>query len=459
MQLSRLAYTLVGVLLVPFLMTYLWLRGRRAQAYRQHWMERFWGPVSGAQSLAFEGDGPVLWLHAVSVGETQAAVPLLRAWLDAKGAGARVVMTHTTPTGRQTGASLCEDLLVGPNPRLVQCYLPYDLPWANRRFLKWTGAELGLLMETELWPNLLAQTQQAGLTMVLINARLSARSARQMHRFAWLARPALARLDLICAQTQDDARRFQQVGYTGGMVVTGSLKFDVSIDESKAALGQQWRTGWSFDQVWLVVSSREDEEQELFAAWQRARLGQSMTAAEQTAHVQASRLGQTLLVVVPRHPERFDRVVQLAEQAGLQVARRSVTHQLTAETQVWVGDSLGEMAAYVAASDLALMGGSLQPLGGQNPIEVCAQGRPVFMGPHMFNFHQMARLLKEKGAGIGIGSYDAFVEQASQLAADAQRFAVACEQARAFVIEHRGATQRTLEALLSLGGSSRGVGG
>ena len=434
-------------------MAYLWLRGRHAPAYREHWLERFWGPTNAAGASAFDSDGPVLWLHAVSVGETQAAVPLLRAWLDAQGPRARVVMTHTTPTGRQTGASLCEDLLAGPVPRVVQCYLPYDLPWANRRFLRWAGAQLGLLMETELWPNLLAQAKQAGLTMVLINARLSARSARQMHRFTWLARPALSKLDLICAQTQDDAKRFQQVGYGGQMVVTGSLKFDVSIDESKSALGRQWRSGWSFAQVWLVVSSRDDEEQELFAAWQRARLGQSMTATEPTTDVQASRLGQTLLVVVPRHPERFDRVVQLAEQAGLQVARRSVTHRLTAETQVWVGDSLGEMAAYVAACDLALMGGSLKPLGGQNPIEVCAQGRPVFMGPHMFNFHQMARLLKEKGAGVGVGSYDAFVEQASQLAAHEQRFALAREQASAFVIEHRGATQRTLQALLRLRGS------
>ena len=144
---------------------------------------------------------------------------------------------------------------------------------------------------------------------------------------------------------------------------------------------------------------------------------------------------------------------QLASQLGLQVARRSVSQALTVETQVWVGDSLGEMAAYVAASDLALMGGSLKPLGGQNPIEVCAQGRPVFMGPHMFNFHQIARLLKEKGAGVGVGSYDAFVEQASQLAADGQRSTLAREQASAFVIEHRGATQRTLQALLGLGSS------
>ncbi|MGA0013578.1 MAG: 3-deoxy-D-manno-octulosonic acid transferase [Burkholderiaceae bacterium] len=440
MQLSRLVYTLVGSLLVPFLMAYLWLRGRRAPAYRDHWLERFWGPAASAGSRAFDSAGPVLWLHAVSVGETQAAVPLLRAWLDAKGPQARVVMTHTTPTGRQTGASLCEDLLSGPDPRLVQCYLPYDLPWANRRFLKWTGAQLGLLMETELWPNLLAQAKQAGLTMVLINARLSARSARQMHRFAWLARPALAQLDLICAQTQDDARRFQQVGYKGQLVVTGSLKFDLSIDESKSALGQQWRSGWSFAQVWLVVSSRDDEEQDLFAAWQRAAADRRLPT-------------NTLLIVVPRHPERFDRVFQLASQLGLQVARRSISQALTVETQVWVGDSLGEMAAYVAASDLALMGGSLKPLGGQNPIEVCAQGRPVFMGPHMFNFHQIARLLKEKGAGVGVGSYDAFVEQASQLAADGQRLALAREQASAFVIEHRGATQRTLQALLGLGSS------
>ncbi|MEY4083550.1 MAG: hypothetical protein RL483_919 [Pseudomonadota bacterium] len=437
-QLARLVYRFVGLLLVPLLMVYLWHRGRRAPAYRDHWLERFWGPTQSDFAHP-RNSGPVLWVHAVSVGETQAVVPLLRAWLQANGPSARLVMTHTTPTGRQTGAQLCADWLRGPNPRMVQVYLPYDLPWANHRFLRWSGASQGLLMETELWPNLLAQAADHGVSVVLINARLSARSARQMQRLAWLARPALARLAMVCAQTPADAQRFVAVGYQGPVRVTGSLKFDLSIDAGLATLGRDWRSSWTFERVWLMASSREDEERPLFEAWARAK------AAGELAP-------KTLLIVVPRHPERFESAVLMAQASGLVVSRRSEQVALAPETEVWVGDSLGEMAAYVAASDLALMGGSIAPLGGQNPIEICAQGRPVFFGRHMFNFHQIARMLQEVRAGFLVADHQDFIRQATRLSQDPSGQQKAAQEAQAFVLAHRGATERTLAALLEAPG-------
>jgi 3-deoxy-D-manno-octulosonic-acid transferase len=294
-------------------------------------------------------------------------------------------------------------------------------------------------METELWPNLLAQAADHGVSVVLINARLSARSARQMQRLAWLARPALARLAMVCAQTPADAQRFVAVGYQGPVRVTGSLKFDLSIDAGLATLGRDWRSSWTFERVWLMASSREDEERPLFEAWARAK------AAGELAP-------KTLLIVVPRHPERFESAVLMAQASGLVVSRRSEQVALAPETEVWVGDSLGEMAAYVAASDLALMGGSIAPLGGQNPIEICAQGRPVFFGRHMFNFHQIARMLQEVRAGFLVADHQDFIRQATRLSQDPSGQQKAAQEAQAFVLAHRGATERTLAALLEAPG-------
>jgi 3-deoxy-D-manno-octulosonic-acid transferase len=424
----RSLYTLVGVLLLPLLAGYLLWRGRRQTAYLAHWSERFWGGGAGCRAFD-DADANVLWLHAVSVGETRAAEPLIRRWLEAAGAGACVVLTHTTPTGRETGRKCFEDLL--GDGRLVQAYLPYDLPWANARFLDWARPSVGLLMETELWPNLLAQAHSRDLPMALINARLSARSARKLQQFGALARPTLGYLGLVLAQSQSDADRFRAAAYAGDLQVTGSLKFDVSPDAAQVAMGRGWRLQWSRPRAWLVVSSRDDEEIRIARAWL------------------AARLSDTLLVVVPRHPQRFDRVAQLLTREGLHVVRRSERLALDASVDCWLGDSLGEMAAYVAATDLALVGGSLSPLGGQNPIEVCAQGKPVFFGPHMFNFHAIAEELSASGAGTQVRDAAAWLAAAEQLAAKPEAYAASATAAANFGQTHHGATDRTYRALMT----------
>lgn len=412
---------------MPLLAAYLIWRSIRQPSYRSGWGERFlgWAPLSHSR---LSGSGRRLWVHAVSVGETRAAEPLIRMWLAQANADDQLILTHTTPTGMETGRSLFSDL---PPGRWVQGFLPYDLPWANAAFFRWARPSVGLLMETELWPNLLAQAKDAGIPMVLANARLSERSLRKFLRFRGLAQPALDSLDLLLPQTQADSGRFAAAGFSGRQTITGNLKFDVVTPSRLLRLGSEWRSGWPHAAVLLAASTRDDEETMIFEAWRNRPAG----------------LAKALLLLVPRHPQRFERVVHLAMRAQLKVACRSQTTHLDADTDCWIGDSLGEMTAYVAASDLALMGGSLIAGGGQNPIEVCAQGRPVFFGPHMFNFQSIARDLIRSGAGFEVVSAEAWFAGAAKLLESEQNFEAARGAAKSYVASHQGSSERTHLAL------------
>lgn len=440
---SRIVYTGFALTALPMLAGHLLWRGFRQPAYRQHWSERFLGPLGGwapTGRVAFGElpDRQVLWIHAVSVGETRAAAPLVMHWLE-KGENFRVVLTHTTPTGRETGADIfsrwSSSNRTGPH-QIIQCYLPYDFPWANKAFLAWSSPTLGVLMETELWPNLLAQAEQRNVPVVLINARLSPRSARRLSQFSWLARPAVARLKGIAAQTESDARGFLEVADSILRVeIVGNMKFDLEIPEESLRCGERWRRSFPGRRIWLAASTRDDEEAEILGAWQRARSGRRIEPRD-------------LLVIVPRHPQRFERVARLiADQEFLSLRR----HELdtipeglcTDSIEVLLGDSLGDMFAYLCFSDLVLMGGSIPALGGQNPIEACAAGRPVFYGPHMFNFHQIARLLTESGAGCEVSNYDEWIDSGVQLLGDPKALQARSEISQAFAHRHRGATART----------------
>lgn len=452
---ARAIYSIFGISLLPFLVAHLLWRGLKQPDYRCHWAERFFGTSVqrskyGTQtSTAFPANAglQVLWIHAVSVGETRAAAPLIDSWL-AKDESHRVVLTHTTPTGRETGQSLFAKWLAMDTPRMVQRYLPYDLIWANAMFFAWAQPALGVLMETELWPNLLAQAQQRRIPVVLINARLSPRSAKRLVQFSWLARPAIARLAGIAAQTQADVQGFRDAIERHGMrsphakslgpqmQVVGNMKFDVDVPQSMRDLGDQWRKMAGRPFVWLAASTRDDEESQICESWQRA--------------MKEGRLSRDhLLVIVPRHPQRFDRVVRLVEASGLTVQRRS-DWDPTRPTDVLVGDSLGEMFAYLQMADLVLMGGSLPALGGQNPVEACAVGRPVFFGPNMFNFFQIARSLKACGVGREIRSTDDWIDDGARLLADVNGYAEVRQSAQEFARTHRGATMRTAEFLDSI---------
>jgi 3-deoxy-D-manno-octulosonic-acid transferase len=409
----RLLYTLALWLILPVLLLRLLWRARRQPAYLEHVAERF-----GFYRQRIEG--PCLWIHAVSVGETRAAEPLIRA-LRARHPGYRILLTHMTPTGRETGAALFGDTV-------TQCYLPYDYPGAVARFFGHFQPRLGLLMETELWPNLVACAVAQGLPLCLVNARLSERSARGYQRTGLLARDVLRGLYAVAAQTEADAQRLRALG-AQRVTVAGNLKFEVEVPAEELARGAAWRASLGARPVILAASTREGEEAQLLEAW---------TAAPR---------GEVLLVIVPRHPQRFDEVAALIDRRGLRQQRRSQALQIGADTEVLLGDSLGEMYFYYAASDVALLGGSFQPHGAQNLIEPCALGRAVVLGPSTYNFAEAAAAAVAAGAALQVPDLARGVETALRLLDEPQRLAACGAAGRAFAMAHQGAAQRILGLL------------
>lgn len=409
----RVLYTLAWLLLLPVAFAYLAWRARRQPEYLAHWGER----LGAAPSL---GSRPVIWVHAVSVGETRAAVPLVQALLRDH-PQCTLLMTHATPTGRATGRELFGD-------RITQAYLPYDLPWLVGRFLARARPRIGVFLETEVWPNLYAGCRARGLPLFLVNARLSARSAAGYTRFAPLIRPALAGLAGCAAQTGADATRLAALG-ASRVQVTGNLKFDfdppADTADRVAALGKL--LGRRF--VWLAASTRDGEE------------GLILDALVQLD------LTDLLLVLVPRHPQRFDPVARLIQSRGLTWARRSEGGPVPPTTRVLLGDSMGEMPVYYGACDLAFVGGSLLPLGGQNLIEACAAGRPVLIGPHTFNFAEAAELAVAAGAARRVADVSELVAAVRELHGDPEALAAMGMAGLGFAAAHRGATRRVLAML------------
>ena len=434
--LARAAYALLLRAATPLYFLRLWWRGRREPAYREHWGERLGVPgVPGMSGTLGVKPAPGrLWLHAVSLGETLAAAPLIEALREQR-PGLRLLLTHSTATGREAGTLLLRE---GD----LQVWLPYDTPGAVRRFQRAHQPAAGVVMETEIWPNLLHAAQAAGVPMVLANARLSARSAAKGERLAVLLHAALARFSVVLAQTEADAQRLREAG-AQGVQVMGNLKFDITPLPELLARGQAWRELLARPVV-LGAVTREGEEAMLLSAWA------------------AVPMPRPLLLLVPRHPQRFDEVAALATQAGFSVQRRSAWAETpsvaSAAADVWLGDSLGEMALYYAISDVALLGGSFAPLGGQNLIEAAACGCPLLMGPHTFNFAQAAVDALAAGAAERLPDVPAAVARAVALAAGSarpDRTAISA-RAQAFAAAHRGAARRMAAQVLALSAHGRG---
>ncbi len=359
----------------------------------------------------------------MSLGETRAAAALVQA-LRERDATLRFLFTHSTATGREAGVALLQ-------PGDVQAWLPYDTPGAVRRFLRAHRPRLGVLMETETWPNLLHEARQQRVAMVLANARLSERSQRKGQRWQALLRPAVGSLALVLAQTEGDARRLREAG-ASAVEVLGNLKFDLTPDPVLLARGRAWRALFERPAV-LAAVTREGEEAALVNAWK------------------ALPPPRPLLVIVPRHPQRFDEVAGLVAVAGLALQRRSTWADMpppgAAAADVWLGDSMREMALYYALADVALLGGSFAPLGGQNLIEAAACGCPMVMGPHTFNFELAAELAIEAGAARRVADLDEGLRVALQIARQRSVPDPACE---AFAAAHRGAAGRMADRLLDL---------
>jgi len=406
---ARFLYTVIFYLATPLILLRLLWRARRQPEYLQHLGER-WG---------FFGKRPrpaLIWVHAVSVGETRAVQPLIEA-LRSSWPEHRILLTGMTPTGRAAGQDVYGD-------SVIQAYLPYDMPGAVERFFRHFSPAFGVLMETEIWPNLLAAAAQRNVPVMLANARLSARSARGYARISALVRPAFAALSAVAAQTPQDALRLRELGAVN-VEVCGNLKFDVAPAPEKLALGKSWRSVLGGRPVWLAASTREGEEPLILAAWR------------------ALAMPEALLVLVPRHPQRFAEVAGLLAAAGISYRQRSAAMP-EAATEVWLGDSMGEMAAYFAMADFAFIGGSLLPLGGQNLIEAAACACAVLVGPHTFNFKQATEDAIVAGAARRVQDTAELALQARQLFADRPALAAMRQAAGNFAAAHRGATSRTL---------------
>jgi 3-deoxy-D-manno-octulosonic-acid transferase len=444
--LARQAYSLLLRLATPAYLWRIWSRGKVEPLYRQQWPARLglysgayraaWRSGAGGADAAHAGaaakaDRPVLWLHAVSLGEARAAAPLIQA-LRARQPGMRLLLTHGTATGREAGQAL---LQAGD----VQTWFPYDTPGAVRRFLRQHQPDVGVLMETEVWPNVQHVARQMCVPMVLANARLSDKSLRQGQRFAALMRPAAQALRLVLAQTGDDARRLRQMG-APHVDVAGNVKFDMSPAPQLLALGQAWQRA-SERPIVLAASTREGEEVGLLDAW----LAQGQAVARQTSQL-APRLW-----VVPRHPQRFDEVAALVAAKGLSLSRRSSWPQGQPDAQacqadVWLGDSMGEMPAYYAAARIALLGGSFAPLGGQNLIEAAACGCPLIMGPSTFNFADAAQGSEAAGAAVRVSNWAEAIDLVAEFC-DAKRQQAAAKAALAFAQNHKGAAERMAQSI------------
>ncbi|MEE4818025.1 lipid IV(A) 3-deoxy-D-manno-octulosonic acid transferase [Pseudomonas alliivorans] len=418
---NRTLYTFLFHLGLPLVALRLWLRARKAPAYRQRIGERF------AMSLPpMQRSG--IWVHAVSVGESIAAAPMIRALL-AQYAELPITVTCMTPTGSERIKAMFAN-----EPRIQHCYLPYDLPWAAARFLDHVQPRLGIIMETELWPNHIHQCSKRGIPVVLANARLSERSARGYGRFAKLTRPMLAEMDWFAVQTEAEAQRFRDLGARPECVtVTGSIKFDLSIDpallERAAGLREEWQAVQR--PVWIAASTHAGEDESVLAAHRTLLL----------SHPDA------LLILVPRHPERFDSVHVLCQQQGFTTIRRSGTQAVTPDVSVLLGDTMGELLFLYALADTAFVGGSLVPNGGHNLLEPAALAKPVLSGPHLFNFLEIAALLRSAGALTEV-SDSAALAGAVQRLFDQPGLAQTMAEAGLGVMKaNQGALQRLLDGV------------
>ncbi|WP_347467795.1 lipid IV(A) 3-deoxy-D-manno-octulosonic acid transferase [Burkholderia stagnalis] len=429
----RVIYRALWWLVAPLAVVRLIVRSRKERGYREHIGERFGcGPGRGPDDRA-----PLIWVHAVSVGETRAAQPLIDALMKAR-PDARILLTHMTPSGRATGTQIFGD-------RVLRCYLPYDMPGAVRRFLRAWRPTLGLVMETEVWPTLIDECRRADVPLVLTNARMSARSYKRAAKFGAATRDVFGGFSRVLAQSPADAERLTSLG-ARNVAVLGNLKFDMTTPPELAARGRAWRDAIGTRPVWVAASTRENEEALVLQAFD------------------AVKTPDALLILVPRHPQRFGEVEALVARSNRKCVRRSAwaadaaalaagrpaAPPLPSDVTVLLGDSMGELGAYYAAADVAFIGGSLLPLGGQNLIEACAVGVPVLIGPHVFNFTQATADAVAAGAALQVEDPLDLAHVLDALFADHARRVAMGAAGAAFAARHRGATARSVDVLAAL---------
>lgn len=419
----RWLYSTILRLLAPFVFLRLWLRGRQAPAYRLRWRERLGLAPAGVSAPV---SARPLWLHAVSVGETLAARPLVDA-LRRQYPTLPLLITTMTPTGSERVRAIWGD-------QVLHVYAPYDFPGAVRRFLtRWQPRAL-VIMETELWPNMLAESRRQGLPVMLANARLSERSARGYGRLGAVTRELAGNLSVVAAQDEPTAERFRDLGVAPERVVrTGSLKFDIEVPDAVLEQAARWRVAWALHArpVWVAASTHGGEDEQVLAAHRALLAG----------HPDA------LLILVPRHPERFDDVARQVVAGGFALVRRSDGGPVTADTQVLLGDSMGELLCWLALARVAFVGGSLVPTGGHNVLEPLALGVPTLTGPHFFNFEAINQELLDAGALAVVDDAAALARALATLLDDTALAQARREAGLHMLAANRGAVARQLDLL------------
>lgn len=413
----RTLYSFLWYLLLPFLFLRLWLRGRKAPAYRLRWKERMaWGYRPGTLKNS-------LWVHAVSVGETLAAAPLIERLL-ADYPDVPLLVTTTTPTGSERVQALFGD-------RVTHVYCPWELPTALTRFMRAFDPQLVIVLETELWPNLCAAVKRHGAKLMLMNGRLSEKSYRGYGKLPRLIRPMMARFDALAVQTQVEAERYMALGaWPERVYPIGSVKFDMTLDTAVKQAASQLRVSFGDRPVWIAASTHPGEDAPVLAAHKTLR----------------AQKPDALLILVPRHPERFDGVADQVREAGLSVARRS-QQEPAADAAVYLADTMGELLMLFGACDVAFVGGSLVPVGGHNLLEPAAWEKPVLTGPHLHNFTAIAQLLDDAGGLSVVDSGEALADKLQALMSDPGQCARQGQAAAAVVEANRGALEKGLELI------------
>ena len=408
-------YTWLLRLTLPLILLRLLYRGFGNTDYWHRWPERF-GFVEKATS-----DQPI-WLHAVSVGEVRAAVPLVQK-LQAKYPNMGIHITTMTPTGSAQVRQLF-------GTKVSHCYIPYDYPSAIRRFLRRIKPRILITMETELWPNIFINCHNFSIPIIVANARLSERSMHSYARHPNITKYTLDCITMIAAQTDQDAERIISIGASTDKVhITGSIKFDIEIPEAAIAKGNELRRHWGEDRsIWVAASTHENEEQQVLKAFKKLK----------------AKIPSLLLVLVPRHPERFDKVYKLCNQSGYRVARHSTKEEVTPATDIVLGDTMGELQTFYVAADVAFVGGSLVPVGGHNPLEAYAVSVPVVFGPHMFNFSDIADISVQSGAAQLTNAAELPDDLLSFLA-NKEKLHISGIKAKELLESNRGAIDRLIE--------------
>lgn len=420
----RYIYSAFFYLLVPFIVARLLFRGLRSYAYVRRWSERF--GFAGQSKLISKPSKDNIWLHAVSVGEVLAAVPLVKS-LQEKYPDYRLTITCMTPTGSERVKAAFGD-------SVDHCYAPYDMPDSVARFIKRVKPKILIIMETELWPNTIAACHKRNIPVLLANGRLSKKSASAYHRIQPLVRPMLAQLTAVAAQHGDDGARFTDLGLANSaLTVTGNIKFDLSLDKPLREKAQQLLSEWrgaSERPILLVASTHRGEDEIILAAF---------------AQIKAE-IDNLLLVLVPRHPERFNQVAELCTSAGFNLARRSNADRIEG-ADILLGDTMGELMCFFGACDIAFVGGSLVPSGGHNMIEPAAWGVPIITGPHLFNFSEASQLLLEGNAMQVCQSAEQMAEQVVELLQNQPRRAEMGSAAQRIADANRGALDKLLRVI------------